>query len=317
MSASTLTEPLPYRDPSVGDLIIRTSDNVDFHIHHRRIADVCPIFADMATLSDTPSNPISNSGEMEKAVVHVSETSRVWEKLLPICYLAEEPSLALEDIQNILEAGRKYAMAGVASRMRMALLLSDFLEQKPFSVYALACAAGFDDVARLAARRTLRFPIYPQDTPEFATVTARALYRLFDYRQRCGIAASAVVTWRVGSTIRIPAWMSLDYGMLQTCRSDWTGCAAPSFTAALPTGEYEHGFSSSWVTYMDRLSEQLKAHPDSDLVESPALLQAVSNSMDKCSTCQKSFYRNAMAFTKIIKDKVNDAIGQVQLVLEK
>ncbi|TFK80150.1 hypothetical protein K466DRAFT_392418 [Polyporus arcularius HHB13444] len=308
---------LPYRDPAVGDLIIRTSDDVDFYVQHRRIADVCPIFADMAILPNHPSD-CAVSSENERALVRVSETSKVWEKLLPICHLEEEPSLSLEDIMNLLEAGHKYGMAGIASRMRTALLHPDFLEQKPFAVYALACAGGFDDVARLAARRTLRFPIYPQDTPEFASITGRALYRLFDYRQRCGIATSAVVTCqsKPGYLPRIPAWMSSsDCASFRTCMS--SGCPTPSSDFMIPHEGYQNGLISSWVTYMDRLSEEFKSHPDSDLLESPALLQAVLDSMDKCSTCRKSFYRNATAFTKIIKEKVNDAIGQVQLVLEK
>ncbi|KAI0689755.1 hypothetical protein C8T65DRAFT_672602 [Cerioporus squamosus] len=316
MANSTLTESLPYRDASVGDLIIRTSDDVEFHVHHRRVADVCPIFADMATLPDHPSD----TGEREKAVVQVSETSKVWEKLLPICHLAEEPPLSLGDIQNLLEAGRKYGMTGVASRMRTALLHPDFLEKKPYAVYALACAGGFEDVALLAAQRTLRFPIYPQDSPEFASITGRALYRLFDYRQRCGIAASAVVASETTSGGIFYCPPSITYPEIckaQTCGRNGSRCATPSTAAYFLGSGFDYDVLPAWITYLKLLRQQLESRPDGSLAESPDLMQAVSDYMSACATCQNAFYHNAAAFVRKIKTKVEDAIQQVDLVLEK
>ena len=191
MTDSTSYSPSSFRDPSVGDLIIRTSDDVDFHVDRRRLADASPVFSDMFSL---PNAPLTEEGEPEKALVRVSEPSSTWEKLLPICYLTEaDESSMVSELLQLWEVGRKYHIAGVVSRMRGLLYSAFHLDDKPFVVYALACALDMPSVARVAAKRTLQYPVFP-DTPEFAAISARALYQLLDYRRRCGEAAGAVFT---------------------------------------------------------------------------------------------------------------------------
>ncbi|KAI0800062.1 hypothetical protein C8Q74DRAFT_1234071 [Fomes fomentarius] len=186
----------PYRDPSHGDAIIRSSDDAGFHVYKRRIADISSVFSDIFSL------PITS-----KPVINVSETSKVWKKLLPICHLDEEPTLTLEDVRSLYEAGRKYIMVGVMSRMKVLLSTSEFLDQKPFVVYALACLFNVPSLPRSAAKRTLLLPVFPADTPDFSSVSGRAVYQLLDYRRRCGSAAQAAVTITPGK-YTLPAFFT-------------------------------------------------------------------------------------------------------------
>ncbi|KAI0768303.1 hypothetical protein BD413DRAFT_448964, partial [Trametes elegans] len=197
--AQTTTTSTPialFKNPDEGDLTLRTSDQVDFFVHRRRLADVSSVFADLFSF---PQPAIEGKVVDERPVVDVSEKSGVWEWLLPYIYIAEEPNIALGQIYDLLEAARKYQMMGVRSRLKIHLMRSDFLDEGPYTVYALACVGGFEDVARLAARRTLRLPVYPEDAPEFAHVSGRAIVRLLDYRRRCSDATRALFDIGTGS----------------------------------------------------------------------------------------------------------------------
>ncbi|KAI0689754.1 hypothetical protein C8T65DRAFT_834557 [Cerioporus squamosus] len=295
-SSSSSPKHLPYRDPSIGNLIIRTSDGIDFHLHHRRIADVCPIFADMATLPDRLVDASSSAGDKEKAVVQVSETSKVWEKLLPICHLTEEPPLSLEDIQCLLEAARKYDMVGVASRMRTALLHPDFLEKKPYAVYALACAGGFEDVAQRAARRTLRYSIYPEDCPEYTSITGRAFFRLFEYRQECGLAASSAV-------------------LSSPHEPHLTGCKLPMGYVQL--GGRELFIALPWMDYLKKVAEEVKISPDGGVAERPKILSVVSEVVKQCPGCQATFYDDATNLARILRTIIEFAVDEVHIAFEQ
>ncbi|CDO74336.1 hypothetical protein BN946_scf184850.g8 [Trametes cinnabarina] len=88
---SSTTAPLPaYRDPSEGDVVIRTSDQVDFHVDQRRLVDVSTVFADILSI---PQPPSTGSASVKKPVIDVSESSALWYKLLPLIYNDSEPLL--------------------------------------------------------------------------------------------------------------------------------------------------------------------------------------------------------------------------------
>ncbi|TBU59744.1 hypothetical protein BD310DRAFT_924096 [Dichomitus squalens] len=308
MSDSTppVVEYAPYRDPSVGDLVIRTSDRTEFHVHQRRIADVSSVFADMLTLPPSPASTTT-----PKPIVDVSEPSTVWEKLLPICHVAEEPPLSLEDIGDLLEAARKYNMVGVTSRMRPFLMHYELIEQKPFAVYALACVAGFQDVARAAAQRTLRFPIYPPHAAQYRLVTAEALYRLFEYRQKCGDVAGSVLDCGNG----FPRWMShVHLDQLQRCNQH---CSLPS-TIDYRDGDYLC-IPMPWKEYLRSLATALRSQPDANLPCDPSFLGPLMDGLSSCSNgqCSKKGWKASMYLSQAIKEEFEKKISEVKLVFEQ
>lgn len=308
-TSTTTTSPpqaSPYRDPAAGDVIIRTSDGIEFHIHRRRISDISSVFADKFSLP-TYTSTAANYEKKQKPVIDVSESSKVWEKLLPLCYLANEPSFSLEDIRLLIEAGRKYDIPGVTTRMRALLFGQHFLEHHPFVVYALACVGGFEYVARAAARRTLSLPVYPEHAEEFSCITGEALYRLFEYRKRCGLAASAVTYTRSGSIYPVQ-WMdtSVWYGM-HTC----SGAACGASVAAYGLSGYQVQFRKSWYQYLQGLTEDLKLQPDERLAHAPSRIEPVVLSTLDCKTCAAKIYSNSTAVADSLAKKIKEAIDNV------
>ena len=309
---------LPYRDPSVGDLIIRTSDGIEFHVHRRRIADASPVFADMFLLPDGAS---TDQEKQEKALVDVSESSKIWEKLLSICYLEDSPP-RMEDLMHLWEAGRKYNIAGVMNRMKGFLNSSFYMDEKPFAVYALACALDVPEVARAAARRSLLHPVFPYDTPEFSAVSGRAVFQLLDYRRRCGAAAKAIVNLRHANWRNpLPAWCSESEirGEFRTCGS--TACHNQS-----PVGTMFHGhedspltlhFRITWVGYFRTLGEKLEYNPDGAIACNPSLLEPVIVSAAHCPVCASKAYSQAIAISSKVKQMIDDAIAQVSTLRKR
>ncbi|TBU39394.1 hypothetical protein BD309DRAFT_993801 [Dichomitus squalens] len=127
----------PYEDANNGDLVIRTSDGGEYHIHEFLIAHISFVFADMLSVPQPHDSSMGNPS--------------VWRRILDLCYHYEsdvgEP-LAIVHIRDLLEAGKKYQMQVVTSHMRRTLLSPAILETHALSVYALTCAYRLEDVAQ-------------------------------------------------------------------------------------------------------------------------------------------------------------------------
>lgn len=292
----------PYRDPRVGDIILRTSDGIQLYVHRRRIVDASTVFADMFSLA-SPSLIASE----KKRTIDVSESSTVWEKLLPFVYLAEEPTLALDDIHALIEAGKKYHIPGVTSHVRFQLFRPDFLEQQPLAVYALACSAGYIDVARAAARRTLRIPIYPTFTKELSHVTGNAVYNLLEFRRKCGIAASSAVM--VKNERGIPEWMesNITTGM-GVCNAPICKAKTVHVSAG---GQNRYSIRRAYLEYLGKLEQLLLLDPDGSLAHQTSLLDPIIASASDCLSCVARIYVPMVDFAKKVEHKIEEEISKV------
>ncbi|TBU52884.1 hypothetical protein BD310DRAFT_201020 [Dichomitus squalens] len=300
MPDETAAKQAPYRDPSVGDLILRSSDGVDFYVHGQRLGDVSPVFSGMISRPRNPSLP-------EREVVLVSEASVIWERLLPMCYLHEVPAIALGDMRQLWEAGRKYGLVGVMGWIQALLFNSSYLHSDPFVVYSLACVFGMAPLARLAAKHTLRFPEIP-DISEFAFINGRAVYHLCVYRKKCGIAAQAAVTHKTKGRSYLPEWCTEMKGI----RSEISACSPliqpfPELTSA-SFHVSKSGKSS--------LGDKLKDAPRGTLASIHTLLEPLISSSRKCSTCAGHAYSQAIVVAAEVEQRIDDAVSKVELVVE-
>ena len=199
--------PAFYHNPSVGDIVLRSSDGIEFYLHSDILSATSPFFADMLSLPqpssrntlETPTNtPTPHlSG---KPVISTHENSAVWEKIIPLCYLpaySSNFSLAtdLTAIGDLLKAADKFDVRAATDAVRASLLRSPLVKQHPLSIYALAWAYKLPDVALLAARRALALP--PDEfgalPSEFDTIDASTAYKTLNaYRSDCSKAARVI-----------------------------------------------------------------------------------------------------------------------------
>jgi len=175
VSAMPSSAPSPF-DREDADVILRTSDNVEFRVHRITLLMASSVF-------DTMLNLPQSSDPSDLKAVDVTEDSRTMETLLRVCYPVAEPSIrVVEDARSVLDAALKYdidqAIAS-AKKWLFALITND-----PLRIYAIACRHGFEDMARTAALKAIKQQaIADVYIPEFEEISAGCYHRLLQYQR--------------------------------------------------------------------------------------------------------------------------------------
>ena len=147
----------PPFDDRTADLIIRTSDRVDFHVFKVILVEASPAFGAMSAF--TPSENVRG-----KPSVKLAESSEVWDSILRILYPTDKmTTLSLCDYLPLLEAARKYDMARVRQSVEERMSHPAVLNTDPLRIYALSCAYELPAVALAAARAS--FHVWKGDAP--------------------------------------------------------------------------------------------------------------------------------------------------------
>ncbi|KAF7354758.1 hypothetical protein MSAN_01389900 [Mycena sanguinolenta] len=179
----------PLSDPeNPPDVILRSSDLVDFHAHKAFLAFGSPVFRNMFTFP----TPVSEGGDVVKdgkPIIPLTESSKTVEKLLILCYprFSNDGFRDLDGIDGAYEAVHKYQIPSGQKQLEHVLQEPRFSEKQPLRVFAIACHRGMEDIAKAAAMENLKKPRYvPISVPEFDFISARRLRQLDDFHYRCG-----------------------------------------------------------------------------------------------------------------------------------
>ncbi|KAF7965576.1 hypothetical protein HWV62_42842 [Athelia sp. TMB] len=194
----TDTPPIAYANPPFdddnADVILRSSDNIDFKVFKLLLSMGSPFFKDMFSLPQ----PAGDGGDTRDGVpvIQVSETAKILRTLLVMCYpmdAVDQPALEkLEDVDMLLDAAIKYSIERAEKKAREMLVGPQHLKANALRVFAIACRHGLDKESRAAARATLSGPIPKVDFgPELEFLSAAKLLRLLKYHEDC-IAAMQV-----------------------------------------------------------------------------------------------------------------------------
>ncbi|KAI0051224.1 hypothetical protein FA95DRAFT_1602896 [Auriscalpium vulgare] len=181
---------------SDADIILRSSDNVDFHVHRLILSKASPMFATMFSLPRTSQASSADETKNGVPLVRMVEDARTLLLLLRFCYPV--PRLALvdpADVRILCAVARKFdaAVVEAAAEGELSAMLAHGAD--PERVYALAWSMGLRNVVRDAARRTLRQPLLTGPCwEEFADVSGVALHRLLEYQRSCILAAQLLTT---------------------------------------------------------------------------------------------------------------------------
>lgn len=127
------------------DLILRSSDEVEFQIHRYAMTMASPVFQNVLSLPQ-PADPLNGP-----PVVDLPEDSRTLYTILRICYPVLDPKIdTIELARSVLDAALKYDMVVVVDYCKRAL--RSLAKSQPLRVYAIACTIGAETTARLAVR---------------------------------------------------------------------------------------------------------------------------------------------------------------------
>lgn len=142
-------------DLDTADIILRTSDQVDFRIHRAILAIVSPVFATMFGLPQPGGSQGNEPGPTSLPMVDISEDSKTLDTLLRLCYPVPKEETKETDIVILaLNAAIKYDMEWPISIFTKKL--EDIAFRKPLHTWTVACRLGSETVARKAATFLLR-----------------------------------------------------------------------------------------------------------------------------------------------------------------
>ncbi|VDC02995.1 unnamed protein product [Peniophora sp. CBMAI 1063] len=237
------------------DVILRSSDNVDFRSYRIALKLASPIFETMFAL---PTPQRGSGGDEQKdgiAVVCMAENEKALRMLLSLCHANVEMALdTLDDIATAVQLASKFELQN--ARIAIRLLLREFASTDPERVYALAWAMQSRELVLRAAEKSLSSPlILPKraetSVPEFHDISAHALRQLITFQSRCIFAASRIgedLSWlRAG---QIPARGKEKGEDIGRCSS----CHDTKVQLKEPTGR-ETRIKNWWLDYLKRVGK--------------------------------------------------------------
>lgn len=181
LELSTATIDIPIRtasspfDRQDADLIIRTSDGVDFCVHAAVLSVASPVLDGI--LSTRMGMIMDPDG---RQVLRLPEKSDTIEPLLKLCYPVLRPPLrSLRQIRDVLNAATSYDIQVIGEMLETRLVT--YAEQFPLQVYAIACRNGLENTARTAAEYAVRKPFWETYHRDIEYITAGAYWRLLAY----------------------------------------------------------------------------------------------------------------------------------------
>jgi hypothetical protein len=163
------------------DVVLRSSDGVDFFAHMGTLSLSSPVFGGLFGIP-TPGTTVPDRDDTRDGlpVVWLSETSRVLDSILRFVYPLPPPSnLTFREIADVLSVLDKYELTGIAYRVQP--LLADLLEVDPVGVYAISAANKIYDLAGKAAIRTLKIPVDSLESPNLRHIPTREYNRLLRF----------------------------------------------------------------------------------------------------------------------------------------
>ncbi|KAJ7676428.1 hypothetical protein B0H17DRAFT_863431, partial [Mycena rosella] len=173
-------------DDHCADVILRSSDGVDFHVYGAVLSLASPGFRE--TLQS-----LAHPNDRDAASVTMGESAVVLDRMLRFFYPGAEPVLTnLETLREILDGVLlKYGMRFLAPLGKR--YLRSFIEAMPVGVYSVACRYEWKDVATEAARHSLRLPIraFRLAPAQLQYITADRYHALLKYHTQCSEAAEA------------------------------------------------------------------------------------------------------------------------------
>ncbi|KAF4571088.1 hypothetical protein EYR36_001641 [Pleurotus pulmonarius] len=276
------------------DVILRSSDGLEFHAHKLVLSLASPFFKDMFTLPRRRDAEVQETEE--DSAVDMEESSGVLDWLLRFCYPVDEPPL--DDVKlalDLLSATIKYDMDGPTSRVKRIIMSTSVIAENPLLIYSTSCKLGLADEAKLAAKISLRYPMLTLGTQGLQNLPALAYHRFLVYHQKCSMVASELVC--KADWLPTDTWDFSRLFVQGTCNSP---CCA---------GVYWGGVSTrKWIgDYMNQVRERLRMRPSPLVVYEEETLAHSLKLAGRCILCGPTAHQNLSRFAKELLAPVVEA----------
>ncbi|KAJ7445269.1 hypothetical protein FB451DRAFT_68208 [Mycena latifolia] len=296
--------PAPPFDDPVADVILRSSDGIDFRVHRVVLSLASPFFKQMFSLPQPTVEP-------EVPTIPVTESAAALDRALRFWYPGAGPVVGqtLDELRDTLESLiMKYDVQSVVPFAKQQL--RGYLDNDTVAVYAIAWRHQWKDLAQEAARKTLTLPLRDFESahhPQLDSITGGAYHILLRYHFQCSkVATLACSSLKWISREEIPGY----------------GCRTSASTCAVDTADWEMEHEgtlkiAAWfATYLRAFLAVLALGPAAwpDSAELVAL--AVKSIPQECSFCRTTGIEVFLKFTVIIREHIAKQIDSVELKLD-
>ncbi|KAI0272558.1 hypothetical protein BC834DRAFT_353102 [Gloeopeniophorella convolvens] len=289
-SPESLTFGSPFDDEDA-DLIIRSSDNVDFRVYRVILSKASPVFRTTLSLPQPVTRDTRASRE-PCPVIDLAEGSNTIAPLLtsiyPIVFAttsrgADDEDWSLDDLIAILAAAKKYEMASASERVLQSFADAAFLRDKPIEAFCAAHKYKLEAPARLAAKACLQVRLNLDIVGDKLTfLDGQALQHLWRYHRAC--SAAAVTFFDHGydgtglgfrETDDTEPWWEATTAMLALRQCpDRNSCTHHSLRMVFAGYECSLNVNSQWHDYLARARAALQDQPCADALLRDDVLRA-------------------------------------------
>ena len=166
------------------NVILRSSDRVNFRVHKSVLATLSPFFEDLLSLPQPADNELVDG----LPVIQLPEDANLLSNLVSLLYRPQRPTKpgSYEKVFALLAACQKYDMVSIQQEIRDKVKLGRFpmpVKAQAFSAYAIASSMGLGTEMEHAARLTLGQPMTFESLGEgLRSFKGQALCELVRYR---------------------------------------------------------------------------------------------------------------------------------------
>ncbi|ETW80405.1 hypothetical protein HETIRDRAFT_475996 [Heterobasidion irregulare TC 32-1] len=298
----------PPFDDTDADIVLRSSDNVDFYVHKWPLSRASSVFKDMFSIPSSYDSFNADNVKDGLPVVRVTEDRQTLDIVLRLCYPRDQQTLTLDvpSIRQLLPALEKYEMlkdmTGILKPMMLAAAKTDSR-----AMYAIACRYQMLKLANRIAvlsRRLLSDVSFPSTIDFFSkgdlqSISGHHLCQFLMFHQQSSSAASRAVRsdWSV-------------FAMFSRSVSQNPPCYCSQVDFATTKGAF-HG--PEWLlTYCKQCEENLRSRPHCEVVMEKELITDMCVAAAQCDACRPRA-RRIHTFCKKMMGGVRRALESVPL----
>ncbi|KZT40222.1 hypothetical protein SISSUDRAFT_1118412 [Sistotremastrum suecicum HHB10207 ss-3] len=258
------------------DLIIRTSDKVEFKVHKNILALISDVFKDMMSFDAiNPPQAQATSGDskssLEPQLVDITESSRVISNLLKLIYHAPPPnSISLDDMIDLFQTMHKYQVTGLDETVQDLFLANIDAKKNPLRLYAIAKKYSLKRIADtlLPDIVILNFGALEMSamSKEIDALTLRESHKIWFFAQR----RAALIMKAIEGAIISPFKFTIQC----PCRGTPRGYVPPvEALNNLPADAR----CSSWAKYIALAKNHVKSTPNSTVIGDDIRIRAANS----------------------------------------
>ncbi|KAF8555634.1 hypothetical protein OG21DRAFT_1460656 [Imleria badia] len=311
-------------DHAQADVILRSSDNIDFRVFKLFLSLASPFFETLFNIPQPADETVDQEVKYGLAVIPVTEDSKTLDALLRFCYpctLADDPNLeVLNDAKDVLEAARKYSLDVIEKKTRKAIVNPKILEVEPLQCFVIAHRGRLREETQLAARYTLTQPLIPSWFQEIELLTATDPLSLLTYHKKCGEAVYAL-------KLNL-SWITSHYGSSQACPwlSDTNNCRCSKANTSRYKLKFKDPFWGKllhgpeplqwWDDFMEETFTALRDKPCKETVKVSAEKTMQTVKTGNCTVCSSKIAQGMHDFLDLFTRKIEETVSQIELKLD-